>query len=260
MSFPCGSVQETSKGTGDEPQQSHRRRDGRLTRNRPRGGAAPRRRRLFGRDRLPGRPGRGGRRRRGGQGGRRQGTRRAGRRRRRGGGRRRLLGRRGDVRRRGRCRQRRRHHAALADRRARPRRARSDLPDQHPRHVRRQPAGRAPRARRRRDHQLLLLRDAAADPGLRRLCRQQGRGRGDDADPRPRAARARRDRERDRARPDGDGAVPRRQGPGDDRPDRGPAPLGRLGTPGDIAEVVSFIAGPGRWVNGQILYVNGGIA
>ena len=37
-------------------------------------------------------------------------------------------------------------------------------------------------------------------------------------------------------------------------------PLGRLGTPGDIAEAVSFIAGPGRWVNGQILYVNGGIA
>ena len=37
-------------------------------------------------------------------------------------------------------------------------------------------------------------------------------------------------------------------------------PLGRLGTPDDIAEAVSFIAGPGRWVNGQILYVNGGIA
>jgi 3-oxoacyl-[acyl-carrier protein] reductase len=37
-------------------------------------------------------------------------------------------------------------------------------------------------------------------------------------------------------------------------------PLGRLGTPGDIAEAVSFIAGPGRWVNGQILYANGGIA
>jgi 3-oxoacyl-[acyl-carrier protein] reductase len=37
-------------------------------------------------------------------------------------------------------------------------------------------------------------------------------------------------------------------------------PLARLGTPGDIAEAVSFIAGPGRWVNGQVLYVNGGIA
>lgn len=37
-------------------------------------------------------------------------------------------------------------------------------------------------------------------------------------------------------------------------------PLERLGQPGDIAEVVSFLAGPGRWVNGQVLYVNGGVA
>jgi 3-oxoacyl-[acyl-carrier protein] reductase len=37
-------------------------------------------------------------------------------------------------------------------------------------------------------------------------------------------------------------------------------PLDRLGTPDDIAEVVSFLAGPGRWVNGQVLYVNGGMA
>ncbi len=35
-------------------------------------------------------------------------------------------------------------------------------------------------------------------------------------------------------------------------------PMGRLGTPEDIAEVVSFLAGPARWVNGQTLYVNGG--
>lgn len=35
-------------------------------------------------------------------------------------------------------------------------------------------------------------------------------------------------------------------------------PMGRLGTPDDIAEVVSFLAGPGRWVNGQTLYANGG--
>jgi 3-oxoacyl-[acyl-carrier protein] reductase len=36
-------------------------------------------------------------------------------------------------------------------------------------------------------------------------------------------------------------------------------PLGRLGTPGDIAGVVSFLAGPtGRWVNGQVVYANGG--
>ena len=37
------------------------------------------------------------------------------------------------------------------------------------------------------------------------------------------------------------------------------SPLERLGTPGDIAEVVSFLAGPARWVNGQILYANGGV-
>lgn len=35
-------------------------------------------------------------------------------------------------------------------------------------------------------------------------------------------------------------------------------PMGRLGAPEDMAEVVSFLAGPGRWVNGQTLYVNGG--
>ncbi|OLT06432.1 3-ketoacyl-ACP reductase [Pseudonocardia sp. CNS-004] len=37
-------------------------------------------------------------------------------------------------------------------------------------------------------------------------------------------------------------------------------PMGRLGTPQDIAETVGFLAGPGRWVNGQVLYVNGGAA
>ena len=37
-------------------------------------------------------------------------------------------------------------------------------------------------------------------------------------------------------------------------------PLGRLGEPGDIARVVSFLAGPdGGWVNAQVLRVNGGI-
>ncbi|HEX6453801.1 MAG TPA: SDR family oxidoreductase [Trebonia sp.] len=36
-------------------------------------------------------------------------------------------------------------------------------------------------------------------------------------------------------------------------------PLGRLGAPGDIADVVSFLAGSaGRWVNGQVVYANGG--
>jgi 3-oxoacyl-[acyl-carrier protein] reductase len=37
------------------------------------------------------------------------------------------------------------------------------------------------------------------------------------------------------------------------------APLERLGVPGDTAEVVAFLAGPARWLNGQIIYVNGGI-
>jgi 3-oxoacyl-[acyl-carrier protein] reductase len=37
------------------------------------------------------------------------------------------------------------------------------------------------------------------------------------------------------------------------------APLERLGTPGDVADSVAFLAGPGRWVNGQVIYVNGGI-
>ncbi|RGE18568.1 SDR family oxidoreductase [Leucobacter sp. wl10] len=35
-------------------------------------------------------------------------------------------------------------------------------------------------------------------------------------------------------------------------------PMGRLGAPEDIAEVVSFLAGPARWVNGQTLHINGG--
>jgi 3-oxoacyl-[acyl-carrier protein] reductase len=37
-------------------------------------------------------------------------------------------------------------------------------------------------------------------------------------------------------------------------------PLERLGRPADAAEVIAFLAGPGRWVNGQIIYANGGIA
>jgi 3-oxoacyl-[acyl-carrier protein] reductase len=38
------------------------------------------------------------------------------------------------------------------------------------------------------------------------------------------------------------------------------APLERLGAPEDIAESVAFLAGPARWVNGQIIFVNGGLA
>jgi 3-oxoacyl-[acyl-carrier protein] reductase len=37
------------------------------------------------------------------------------------------------------------------------------------------------------------------------------------------------------------------------------SPLERLGKPDDIAEVVSFLAGPARWINGQIIYANGGV-
>ncbi len=36
-------------------------------------------------------------------------------------------------------------------------------------------------------------------------------------------------------------------------------PIERLGTPEDIAEVIAFIAGPARWINGQTVYVNGGM-
>jgi 3-oxoacyl-[acyl-carrier protein] reductase len=39
------------------------------------------------------------------------------------------------------------------------------------------------------------------------------------------------------------------------------APLERLGTPDDIAKVVSFLVGPdGEWVNAQVLRANGGFA
>lgn len=38
------------------------------------------------------------------------------------------------------------------------------------------------------------------------------------------------------------------------------APLERLGRPEDIAETVAFLAGPARWVNGQTLFTNGGLA
>lgn len=39
------------------------------------------------------------------------------------------------------------------------------------------------------------------------------------------------------------------------------SPLERLGTPEDIASAVAFLAGPGgRWVNGQVLFANGGVA
>ncbi|MGH3810961.1 MAG: SDR family oxidoreductase [Pseudonocardiaceae bacterium] len=38
-------------------------------------------------------------------------------------------------------------------------------------------------------------------------------------------------------------------------------PLGRLGQPDDIADVVALLAGPdGRWLTGQIIYATGGLA
>jgi 3-oxoacyl-[acyl-carrier protein] reductase len=36
--------------------------------------------------------------------------------------------------------------------------------------------------------------------------------------------------------------------------------LGRLGTPEDISEVVATLAGPARWINGQTVFANGGLA
>jgi 3-oxoacyl-[acyl-carrier protein] reductase len=37
-------------------------------------------------------------------------------------------------------------------------------------------------------------------------------------------------------------------------------PMERLGSPEDAAEVVSFLVGRGRWVNGQVIFANGGAA
>ena len=38
------------------------------------------------------------------------------------------------------------------------------------------------------------------------------------------------------------------------------APLERLGQPEDIAETVAHLAGPARWINGQTIFANGGLA
>jgi len=37
-------------------------------------------------------------------------------------------------------------------------------------------------------------------------------------------------------------------------------PMNRLGRPEDIAEVVSFLTGPARWINVQTVFANGGVA
>ncbi|WP_027350834.1 SDR family oxidoreductase [Halotalea alkalilenta] len=36
-------------------------------------------------------------------------------------------------------------------------------------------------------------------------------------------------------------------------------PFDRIGQPPEIAEVISFLAGPARWINGQTIFVNGGM-
>lgn len=36
------------------------------------------------------------------------------------------------------------------------------------------------------------------------------------------------------------------------------SPLGRIGRPGDIAQVVNFLVTTGRWINGQVIQVSGG--
>ncbi|GAA4684794.1 SDR family oxidoreductase [Frondihabitans cladoniiphilus] len=38
------------------------------------------------------------------------------------------------------------------------------------------------------------------------------------------------------------------------------SPLGRIGEPRDIAEIVTFLTTAGRWINGQVIHANGGIA
>jgi 3-oxoacyl-[acyl-carrier protein] reductase len=38
------------------------------------------------------------------------------------------------------------------------------------------------------------------------------------------------------------------------------SPMERVGTPADIARVVLALAGPVRWINGEVLYANGGAA
>ena len=40
----------------------------------------------------------------------------------------------------------------------------------------------------------------------------------------------------------------------------GEPPLERLGEPSDISEIIAFLAGPARWINGQVIYANGGSA
>ena len=121
--------------------------------------------------------------------------------------------------------------------------------------VRRRPAGRPPGPRRRRDHRLLDVGDAAV---ASRPTAPTSPAR---APSRPSTLiLARELRGRDitvNAVAPGPTATPLfldGKDRGADRPARRRrAPLERLGQPDDIAEVVAFLAGPARWVNGQTL-------
>lgn len=130
---------------------------------------------------------------------------------------------------------------------------------QHPRHLHRRPTSRPPDPVRRGAHHLLQLGGEDRAAALHRLRRRQGRSRCDHADPRQGAERTRHHRQRVAPGPTGtplflDG---KRQETINELASL--PPLQRLGTPEDIAEVVPFLAGPARWVNGQVLYANGGV-
>ena len=144
---------------------------------------------------------------------------------------------------------------ARAAGRPRPRRPRPHAPHQHPRQLRRRPAGRPPASAR--GGAIINFSTLGASswpcPSYARLRRHQGRRRGDDPDPGPRAARPRHHRQRRRPRPDRDrrcSSTARTRRPIDRIAQ--PSPAGAPRQPDDIAEVVAFLAGPGRWVNGQV--------
>ena len=117
--------------------------------------------------------------------------------------------------------------------------------------------------RRRRDRDHLLDRLDAAGLRPRALLRVEGRRRGALALRRARARPPRHPLQRRRAgrRADAaDGAVPRPA-----RRSRTPftsrTPLGRLGAPDDVADVVTFLVSPAaRWITGARIPVDGGLS
>jgi 3-oxoacyl-[acyl-carrier protein] reductase len=89
---------------------------------------------------------------------------------------------------------------------------------------------------------------------------EQERRRDDHSDPRPRAARS--GRHSERRRPGSTATELFFQGKTDEDIDRlaKTPPLERLGTPEDIARVVTFLVSEqGHWVNGQVLRANAGM-